>query len=105
MQRASDRLYNSVKKHSLDANVIVKIFCVAHRGCSAADVKVQRRRAMRRKRNVTRVTQGCCLKKSTEPAAAGRVSLQDIDRVRFKHPPKVTQLVAVFASCDIHSTR
>src|ERR1041385_30679 len=105
MQRASNRLYYSIEKHSLDAHMIVEIFCVAHRCGSAADVNVQRRRAMRRKRNVIRVTQGCCLKKSTEPAAAGRVSLQDIDRPRFEHPPEVIQLVAVFASCDTHSSR
>ena len=56
LQLAFDGLHDAVENHSLDADVIVKIFGVAHCRRCATDVNVQRGRAVRRERNVMRLS-------------------------------------------------
>src|SRR5438874_1984009 len=46
LQCASNGLSDAVENHSLDADVVVKIFGMPQRRDSATDVKVQRRRAV-----------------------------------------------------------
>lgn len=82
--------------------MIVEIFGVSQGWRGATDVNVQCGRAVRRKRNVMRLTECRNLQKSSEPSASRRVGLQNIDRARLEHSPEIIQVVAVFTRGDRH---
>ena len=52
-----------------------------------------------------RITERRCLQKASEPAAAGRIGLQDINRAALEHSPEIIDIVTVLARCDFHRLR
>ena len=65
--RSIHELWQAVKNHSFNADVIVEVFKVFERRYRAGYVRVQRRRSVSRKRDVMRLAERGDLQKSCTP--------------------------------------
>src|SRR5262249_25631388 len=105
MQSPVHGFQNVLEDHSLDSNMIVKVFqMTSGRNCTA-HVSMNRGSRMGRRRKVIRVCQGGRLEKSTDSCASGCIGLQYINSAPLQHPPEIRRIVAVLSCGDVHSCR
>ena len=60
---------------------------------------------MGRERQAPSFAQGAGPQEAGDPAAAGRVGLEDVDGAGLEHPPEIEEVVAVLARGDVHAGR
>src|SRR6185437_2498549 len=96
---------HAVKEHPLDTNVVMEIFQVTNSRCRAAEVHVDGWGSVGRKRKMMGLAQCCCLKKTRDASAAGRVRLQYVHGASVEHPPKIACVISIFPSGNVHSRR
>lgn len=79
----------SVEEHFFYARMIMEVFNVPESRNGASDMHVKRRSAMSGQRTTEARRDGRAFKKPGESFAAGRIQLEDIDRLGLQHAPEV----------------
>src|SRR5579872_6235057 len=85
IQNAIDRLQNAIEQHVFNSDVVVEVLHVTRRRNRAAQMRMERRSGMRRKRNVMSFSKSCSAQETGNPRATRTVRLKNVHGTGVQH--------------------